>query len=232
MQSRETDGSATDGFAGEQKIERNFQKMITQMNVPEAGPSYIENSYDAQGRLIRTFDSTENATSITEYAYDASGHLSMLTHTSRSNGQQLEHEIHNWKLNANGKYTSMTKVRNGSETTQYTFVLDDKGNVIEEKSTRAEKSLPVVYYYYDEKGRLTDVVRYNNKAKRLLPDFVIEYNDRDLVSSLMIVPEGSDEYQRWIYQYDARGLRTKESCFNKRKQLLGVMQYEYVSSMQ
>lgn len=227
MTSLEADGSVTEGFAGEQQIDATSTKMVTHMNVPLTGPSYLENHYDDQGRLIKTIDTTEVSSSITEYVYDENDKLVTLTNSSYSNGQLLEQEVHSWKYNSNGQYTNMTKVRNGSETTVYSFTLDENGNVAEEKPVRAGKPLPAVFYYYDNNGRLTDVVRYNQQARRLLPDFVIEYNQNNQVSSLMIVPEGSDDYQRWVYQYGTNGLRTKESCYNKRKQLLGQIRYEY-----
>ena len=36
-------------------------------------------------------------------------------------------------------------------------------------STEEELVYDRIYYYYDEKNRLTDIVRYNKKAKKLLP---------------------------------------------------------------
>ena len=37
----------------------------------------------------------------------------------------------------------------------------------------------------------------------------------------------TDEYQRWVYQYNDAGLKTKETAFNKRKQMLGRIEYAY-----
>ena len=71
---------------------------------------------------------------------------------------------------------------------------------------RAGQTLPSIYYYYDNDGRLTDIVRYNQKAGRLLPDYVFEYNSGRL-SSMLFVPAGSTDYQKWIYSYDANGLK-------------------------
>lgn len=71
------------------------------------------------------------------------------------------------------------------------------------------------------------MVAYNEKAKRLLPIYIFEYNAAGEISTMMVVPEGSDNYQKWYYQYDQRGLKIKETCFNKRKQVLGRVEYEY-----
>ncbi len=229
LSSLEADGIASEGFSGEQQLSPSFDKMITRMTLPASASSYIENTYDSRGRLVKTYDSTEISTSITEYSYDDKGNLSRLSNSSYATGLPPEEEVHEWKTDASGHYIHMTKKRNGSEITEYELISDEKGNVIEERPSRNGKALPVVFYYYDDQNRLTDVVRYNARAKRLLPDFVMEYNPEGQLSTLMIVPEGSDDYQRWVYQYDSNGLRTKESCYNKRKMLQGVMKYAYSS---
>ena len=66
--------------------------------------------------------------------------------------------------------TGMLKIVNNTDTTYVRFVPDEKGNIGEEHATRAGEALPVIYYYYDDSNRLTDIVRYNLKAQRLLPD--------------------------------------------------------------
>ena len=62
----------------------------------------------------------------------------------------------------------MIKIKGETDTTMVNLVKDEKGNIIEEKSVRGGQQLPSVYYYYDNDGRLTDIVRYNQKAGRLL----------------------------------------------------------------
>jgi hypothetical protein len=120
----------------------------------------------------------------------------------------------------------MIKIKGETDTTIVNLVKDEKGNVIEEKPVRAGQSLPSVYYYYDNEGRLTDIVRYNQKAGRLLPDYVFEYNS-DRISSMLFVPAGSTDYQKWIYQYDSNGLKASETCFDKRKQTVVKINYTY-----
>jgi hypothetical protein len=44
---------------------------------------------------------------------------------------------------------------------------------------------------------------------------------------MLVVPEGSNDYQKWLYEYDDKGLKTKESCFNKKKELMGRIEYSY-----
>ena len=50
---------------------------------------------------------------------------------------------------------------------------------------------------------------------------------RGVVEVLSPVQEGASSYQKWIYQYDDKGLKTKESCYNKQRELLGHVEYQY-----
>ena len=110
----------------------------------------------------------------------------------------------------------MWKIKNKTDTTYVTFVIDEKGNVTEEHSTRKSKPLPTYYYYYDDKNRLTDIVRFNESAKRLLPDYIFEYDEDGRISSVVIVPESGSEYEKWFYSYYENGLKGQEACYNKK----------------
>ncbi len=227
LRSLEADGSPTEGFAGIQIIEEDYRHMTTRMSTPVTGKSILENYFDGKGRLIKTIDSTDGSKSISEYKYDTKGNLLSIVNKTSSVGKVLESEVHNWQMDEQGRYVKMTRIRNGSDSSVYNMVLDENGNIIEEKGRKGNNELPTVFYYYDDSNRLTDVVRYSKKAARLLPDYVMEYDESGKIKSLMIVPEGSDDYQRWIYQYNDKGLRTKEIAFNKRKQQLGSIEYNY-----
>ncbi len=48
---------------------------------------------------------------------------------------------------------------------------------------------------------------------------------------MLTVPEGSDDYQKWNYTYNDDGLKIKETGYNKRKQLLGTIEYSYKSRL-
>ncbi len=104
---------------------------------------------------------------------------------------------------------------------------DEKGNIAEERASRNKAELPTIYYYYDADNRLTDIVRYNVKAQRLLPDNIFEYGAGGRMVSLLAVQEGAISYQKWIYDYNEKGLKIKESCFNKQRELLGRIEYQY-----
>jgi hypothetical protein len=147
--------------------------------------------------------------------------------SSISPGLVSEEEQHVWTYSTKGFPEKMWKIKNKTDTTHVSFVIDEKGNVIEEHSNRRGRTLPTYYYYYDDKKRLTDIVRYNERAKRLLPDYVFEYDEENRISSVIIVPESGSDYEKWFYSYYENGLKGQEACYNKRQELQGRIEYQY-----
>jgi YD repeat-containing protein len=241
LSSSENDGSPTEGFAVDQDLSGDYSLISTHTRSKGSTESWMMAYYSSAGRPDRMIDTSDTYRSVSEYQYDDAGRLTVITNTSIETDNHIQaEEKHVWQYGADGKPSAMLKIRNGSDTAYVRFVKDDKGNIGEEHATRNRVELPVVYYYYDADNRLTDIVRYNLKAQRLLPDYVFEYVAGDgskgsdggeggqRLASMLIVPEqGVNEYQKWIYQYNEKGLKTKESCFNKRKDLVGVVGYEY-----
>ena len=121
----------------------------------------------------------------------------------------------------------MLRIKNRIDTTYVDFRLDEKGNVAEETEIHKGVRTEPVYYYYDTGNRLTDIVRYNRKAKRLLPEYMFEYSPSNQVIQKITVPSNSDNYLIWRYQYNPQGLKTKEVIYNKQKQLTGKVEYQY-----
>jgi YD repeat-containing protein len=227
VMSYESSGEPTQDFEGNQQINNNFTNITTRLKTPLSGESLLTTYFNAAGQLIKTVDTADGAGSVSNYAYDDAGRIKSITNVSTSAGGHQEKEVHNWNYDAQGKPQNMLRIKNETDTTTVNFVLDEKGNIAEENSSRKGRQLPSFYYYYDDKNRLTDVVAYNVRAQRLLPIYIFEYNAAGEISTMMVVPEGSDNYQKWYYQYDQRGLKIKETCFNKRKQVLGRVEYEY-----
>jgi len=202
-------------------------KMVTVTGTPLTdNNSELTATYDAAGRLTHTIDTSDDYHSTTSYEYDANGRISKITNNSRS-GEFIGVEVHLWSYDNAGHPVKMLRIRNNTDTTVVSFVLDEKGNPVEEHAVRRKLEEPVIYYYYDDKGRLTDVVRYSQRAGRLLPSHVFSYNPEGRMAGMLLVPEGSNEYQRWFYDYDARGLKTRERIFNKKQELMGKVEFTY-----
>lgn len=214
-------------FSCTQTVTNNFTLIKTVTTDPLTGSSESNNFFDANGRLVRSIDTTEGARNITTYAYNEAGQLTEVNSQSISPGDFKMTEQHLWSYDAKGRPQEMLKIKNGTDTTHVEFVLDDNGNVVEEKSRIKGVLQPGVYYYYDSSNRLTDVVRYNVRAQRMLPDYMFEYNDRGQLQTMLTPMQTIGDYQKWYYTYDEKGLKVKDECFNKARALIGRIEYTY-----
>lgn len=229
LNSFESDGQPSDGFEGDQEISGDYSLISTHTRSNRSADSRLMAWYSAAGLPTRTLDTSDTYSSTSGYEYDPSGRLTAITNTSIETDNKVQAvEQHLWHYDADGKPASMWKITNGTDTSFVRFVRDEKGNIAEEHVTRNNVALPTVFYYYDADNRLTDIVRYNSRAQKLLPDYIFEYDASGRIASMLMVPEqNSPEYQKWIYEYNDKGLKTKESCFNKRKELMGRVEYTY-----
>lgn len=222
--------AVTEGFVCEQKVNLARNQIMTYTKTADLGESFFTAYYNAAGMLVKTTDSSQEAVSTSLYEYDADNRLTSLSHATRAiDSSSSTFELHAWRYLASGKPQQMLRIKNGIDSTVVNFILDEKGNVAEEQAVHKKVAAAKIYYYYDEKNRLTDVVRYNVKAKRLLPDYIFEYEDNGDLSTMTIVPEGSSDYQKWYYKYDDTGLKLIDFCYNKKQELLGKIEYNYTA---
>jgi YD repeat-containing protein len=217
-----------EGFKCDQVVKSNATEIITTTTDPLAGTTENTSSFNAAGQLIKSVDTTDASKTVVTYTWDAAtNRITQVLSLAISAGGYTSKEQHLWFYNNAGKPVSMLKVKNNTDTTKITYVADEKGNPGEEKSFRQGQSQPSYYYYYDDNNHLTDIVRYNARAKRLLPDYVFEYEAQGRVATMMVVAEGTGDYQKWYYTYDEKGLKAKDECFSKTKVLIGKVVYQY-----
>ena len=229
LTSFERDGSPTEGFTGGQEISADGSHMTTHTKATGAAESWIVATYSPQGLTLKASDTSDSYRSVSDYLYDAQGRIQSILNTAIETDNHLKDlELHLWQYDASGKPSAMTKIKNNTDTTVIRFVLDEKGNIAEERAVRNKTDLPAIFYYYDADNRLTDIVRYSPKAQRLLPDNIFEYGEGGQLSSMLVVPDGSNQYLKWLYEYNEKGLKVKESCYSKDKQLLGRIEYQYI----
>ena len=242
VQSFEGNNQPSDGWSVEQRIMDNRMITVTVAPIntkgeeteqdgspkrtPNLGRSELTAMYNTAGRLVQTIDTSEDFHSTTTYEYDAAGRISSINNVARS-GEFTNTELHVWTYDAAGKPNQMLRIRNNTDTTYVTFVYEGKDVPLEEHGVRKGVKQPVIYYYYDDKNQLTDIVRYNEKARRLLPTHIFAYNAQGRVAGMLLIPEGSNEYQRWYYDYDEQGLKVRERVFNKEQQLMGKVEFVY-----
>ena len=121
----------------------------------------------------------------------------------------------------------MLLIKNNSDTTTVEFVKDEHGDIAEERWRKKGNLVENYFYYYNDQHKLTDIVRYNERAQRLLPDYLFSYDSNGTLVKLTQIPQGSADYLIWQYVYGPNGLKQKELCFNKQKQPVGTIEYIY-----
>ncbi|HEY2727817.1 MAG TPA: hypothetical protein VGI61_11625, partial [Parafilimonas sp.] len=224
--SMEADNTPTPGFVYSKTLENNGTLVITHTELETGGTSDDYDTY-LNDVLVKSSDSADNVLTVVDYTYDNSGNtLQVQTQTDDTAMSTHSTEIHKWFYTENIP-DSMLRIKDKTDTTIVHFKKDDHQNIIEELWMKKGRLIEHYFYYYNDKSQLTDIVRYNIQAQQMLPDYVFEYNDNGVLSSLTQVPQGSSDYVVWQYVYDERGLKTKDVLFDKHQQLLGTITYTY-----
>lgn len=224
--STESDGTPTTGFVYLKLIKNNASLIITHTELETAGVSDDYDTY-ANDKLVKSYDSADNVLTTVEYTYDEQGKIVLIqTQTDDTAMNVHSKELHTWFYTSNVP-DSMLKIKDSTDTTMVYFKKDEYRNVVEERWMKKGRLAEQYFYYYNNKSQLTDIVRFNNKAQQMLPDFLFEYNDKGMLTQITQVPEGSSDYVVWQYVYDERDLKTQDVLFNKHQELLGTIKYLY-----
>jgi hypothetical protein len=229
VHSFDPDDQPSKGFFCEKKISKNYKEIDTYTRTSESSKSLLTSYFDDQGFLIRSEDSSEISSSVSNYTYDKDSNLVSISTLSKSNDDDFVtalNEIHLYNYDARGILQNMFLIKNSKDTTEIDFTVDNKGNVTDESEV-SENGIHY-FYYYDNQNRLTDIAHYNVVKQLTLPDFIFEYDDYDQLVQMIITQQGAtSNYNIWRYLYDD-GLRIKEKCYSKDKELLGYFEYEYL----
>ena len=187
--------------------------------------------FDATGRLASIMDSSSSIRSLTAYEYDAQGRIQRVTHTVKDSANDFNQvEIHQWSFDSKGHPEKMWRTINNADSLEIRIIPDEQGNPGEEKYFKKGTENGSVLYYYDDRNRLTDIVRYNTKFRKLLPDVMFEYDEKDhVIQKITTTSNLHLGYLIWRYIYNEAGLKTKEALFNEEKKLTGKIEYNYVS---
>ncbi|MGC4039087.1 MAG: hypothetical protein QM764_24220 [Chitinophagaceae bacterium] len=229
LKSFEADGTVSDNFQVGQFVDKANKTMRTSSLSGVTEESVLNSWFDENARVIKTSDTSGISMNTTIYSYNNTGQLVSIKSTSiDSLKTTTETEDHQWTYNDKGKPAQMLRIINNTDTTIIKFQYDESGNITQETPFKKGKAGDPVYYYYDGKNQITDIVRYNYKLKKLIPDYMFEYSDQGQVIQKITVPSNkASQYLIWRYQYDSKGLKAREACFNKDKQLTGKIEYTY-----
>ncbi|MBS1627235.1 MAG: hypothetical protein JSR09_10905 [Bacteroidetes bacterium] len=221
------DGSISNDFMLQQEFDIYWRKMITTSKTITGATSILTTTYE-NNKVKRIEELTKGVQQKTEYIYDDAGKLKTISSTTKDTALKYQtSEAHIWQYNHNNQPEEMLKIKNGKDTTVVQFIYDEKGNIAEERWSNKGLLLEIYYYYYNNKTQLTDIVRFNQKVKKMLPDFLFDYDDKGNISEYTIIHMGNSNYNMWKYTYNAEGLKQEEDCYNKQKELVGKMSYTY-----
>lgn len=213
-------------FLLEQTITDDGRKVITHSATIGNMESYFISNYQ-NNKVTKTVDSSNNAINTVIYEYDNTGKVISTSATSKDfDGTFTNEERHLWSYNDKGLPEKMIRIKNKNDTMLVTFTYDED-NVAEEKWTKNNRIIETYYYYYNPKKQLTDIVRFNRKAKAMLPDYVFEYDSKGRITQMIQTQSGSANYLVWKYTYNENGMKDKEVVFNKQKEMLGRVEYKY-----
>lgn len=223
----ETNGMPSEGFFCQKKFNRDYTKSELFTRADMASASMLTSTFNKKGLLERTHDSSDIAVTTNRYSYDENDRIVSIFSSIRSQDDDFLTEIveeHIYSYSQSGIPEQMIRVKNRTDSTLILFAADDNNQVAIEKDT---KSGTKFYYYYDAKNRLTDIVQENEFKPRLKPDYIFEYNNSaGKMSAMTTTEEGVNDFYVWRYTYDGN-LRIKEKCYNRAKQLLGSIEYQY-----
>jgi hypothetical protein len=230
MRSYTINNTPIESLSVKQNFSPSTNSLLTITKTEYLPPSYLRTFFDEEGRVIKTTDSTAGVVNTTLYTYNSQGAVGTILTRFGDSLASLKTDERQWQYDARNRITKMLRIRNGRDTSVVSFKLDETGNVIEEQETRRFVKEEPFYYYYDAKNRLTDIVRYNKKAARLLPEQMFDYSvANNLIQRTTIAPN-SDNYLVWRYRFNDKGLKTREEIFNKQKELTGKVEYHYTFS--
>lgn len=220
-------GEPVSDFFCEKKMDNNYTLSETLTRSSVTSQSLLSSYFNAKGYVVKTVDSSESFVNTTRYAYDDSGRVISVETSTKGNGDAaIIYESRGYVYTAGGKPERMVRKKDNTDISTVYFKPDEKGNVAEEEEVFKNGASRKYFYYYDQKNNLTDIVHYNARAKRLLPDYMYEYDAAGRISQMITVEEGGG-YYIWRYAFNDRGLRESERCLSREKKLLGSVQYVY-----
>lgn len=210
-----------------QEISMDGKKIVT-YSTENSGKTYRTITQYEGGRLHRSIAGTRTGDITTQFTYTSNGLPQKIQSTTRDTALGINQlEVHNYFYTKDSLPDYAYVIRDNSDTLRVIFVLDSLQLVAEEKWMRGNKQVERYYYYYDNNRRLTDIVRFNKKAGRLLPDFIFSYDDNGRMNKMIQVPRFGNNYLSWEYLYDEKGLKTTEKMISKDKQQTATLYYRY-----
>lgn len=230
VESLDANMESDDDFRCQRDLLMNYRKMKSRVHSLATGYSAMMSYFSANGKLTKTTDSSQNNTTVVNYIRDSAYKLTEVYLVSQDSKSKYQFtETRRYIYDAKGRITRMVHFHNDrvEDSSSVAFTLDEKGQVVEEYETGNNIHSQRIYYKYNDKGQLTDVVRYSPMRQKMLPDYMFEYDAQGRISQMTTVNGQSANYTIWRYTYTVLGLPDKEDCYGKKNELLGRIKYRY-----
>lgn len=223
------DGSEAINFYLNQKVDLTEKKITTFSKSVFSDASILETRFNKAFQPVSVLDSSDGASTRTLYVYDDAGLLQTMQSTSVQIEQKenVANELRRYRYNEKGIPVEMIRTKDGRDTISVTFVASENGLPGEENWYKDGKKIETWYYYYDEQNNLTDIVRYNAAAGKMLPDYMFGYDASGNMTSKVTVQPVTGAFRIWQYTYNTRGLKTQEIALNKDRKEEGKLVYNY-----
>lgn len=180
------------------------------------------------GRLKKTAIKKPGTETIIEYQYNPNGLLTTLVSTTKDSASgSSSAELHQWEYSSSGAPKRMIKKTSGMDSVTVEFQTDSSGLVIEETWIKKDKKIETYYFYYNPDNRISDIVRFNTTAQKLLPDYVFEYNEKGQLVKMIQIGLNGRNITHWDYSYFPNGLREMEIAKDRNKNLIISTQYQF-----
>jgi hypothetical protein len=224
--SYEEDRTPTEGFKLEQELSIDGKKLVTR-SANISGKATEVTSFYELGKLKKTQSYSNGIENKMEYGYDDKGQIKFFTLTTLDTAMNYKSvETREWHTNAARQYTDVLKIKNKSDSSMSNFVYDENGNLVEEHWKKKNKEIETYYYYYNSAKQLTDIVRFNTRLKKLIPDYQYEYDEKGKPTQ-MIQLAANGKYFVWKYGYNEKGLKISETCSDNKNVVIGKIEYKY-----
>lgn len=228
VQSLDASLNSDEDFICTRFITPNFRTMRSVTKSRATGLSILVSTFGAKGQLNKIVDSTESSINATQYRYVNETLVGIETVSKARDEKFKMTETRSYVYDSTLHLSYMVRRKNNSaDSTIVQFKLDSAGRVTEELETGKTIRSQRIYYNYDAQGRLTDVLRYQPVRKRMLPDYIFEYDTQGRLIQMTTVNATTADYTIWKYTYDEKGLPLREMCYGKGNELLGTIRYKY-----
>ena len=233
VQSFDEDRNSDNDFRCTRELSPNYRQIRSTTVSRSTGYSAMTTYFSNKGKLTKTVDSTRSVITTVIYmrnTNDTSGKIQEVYLTSYEPKTKYKFtETRRYQYDKEGRLSQMIHFHGDriEDSTTVTFTLDSLGQVSEEIESGKGANGRRIYYKYNDQGQLSDIVRYSPTRKKMLPDYIFDYDAQNRLGAMTTVNGETATYTIWRYSYDEKGLPVQEECYGKKKELLGTVRYKY-----